>query len=223
MDIPQVFGINDPMQLQRVLYTLAGQITGLYSPATICQSLGGLSQPTLDRYLSYLERAFLIFTLSNYSGNEAAVQKRGRKLYFVDGAIRNAALQRGLGPLTNPQEMGLLTENMAAGHLRALGEVGYVRIYHWRDKNDEVDLIYDHPDEPLAFEIGTSPDHHRRGLKTFEARYPRFRGRSYYVASDLPARTPDETKDGIGMLPIDLFLLAVGGQVAKELAARLTE
>ncbi len=222
IDIPQVFGVNDPKQLERVLYTLAGQVSGVLSPAGISQGLG-VSQPTFDRYLSYLERAFLVFTLSNYSGSEASVQKRGRKLYFVDGAIRNATLQRGLGPLTDPQEMGLLTENMVAGHLRALGEVGQVRLYFWRDKNDEVDLIYDHPDEPLAFEVGTSPDHHRRGLKTFEARYPRFRGRCYYVAPEVFARRPDETGDGIGTLPIDLFLLAVGGQVARELARRLTE
>jgi len=222
-DIPQVFGVDDPKQLERVLYTLAGQVSGLFSPAGICQSLGGLSQPTIDRYLSYLERAFLVFTLSNYSGSEASVQKRGRKLYFVDGAIRNAALQRGLGPLTDPPEMGLLTENMVAGHLRALGEVGQVRLYFWREGKEEVDLIYDHPDEPLAFEIGTSTGHHRRGLKTFEARYPRFRGRCYYVAPEVYARRPDETGDGIGTLPIDLFLLAVGGQVGRELARRLTE
>ncbi len=222
-DIPQVFGIDEPKQLERMLYTLAGQIAGIYSPTGICQNLGGLSQPTVERYLTYLSRAFLIFTLSNYAGNEASVQKRGRKLYFVDGAIRNAALQRGLGPLTDPTEMGLLTENMVAGHLRALGEVGQVRLYYWRQKDDEVDLIYDHPDAPLAFEVGTGPDHHRRGLKAFEARYPRFRGRCYYIARHLPARTPDENKDGIGTLPIDLFLLAVGAQVDHELARRLTE
>ena len=90
-DIPQVFGVDDPMLLERLLYTLAGQLAGLLSPNTICSQLDGLSQPTFDRYLSYLEKAFLVFTLPNYSGNESSVQKRGRKLYFVDGAIRNAA------------------------------------------------------------------------------------------------------------------------------------
>ncbi len=221
-DIPQAFGVDNPMLLERLLYTLAGQFTGVLSPAGICQNLGGLSQPTFDRYLSYLERAFLVFTLSNYSGSEASIQKRGRKLYFVDAAIRNAALQRGLGPLSDPAEMGLLLENMVAGHLRALSEVGQVRLYHWRDRNDEVDLVYDHPEEPLAFEIGMSAGHHRRGIKAFEARFPRFEGRCYLISPEIPASLPGANRDGIGTMPIDLFLLAVGAQLERELARRLS-
>lgn len=221
-DIPQAFGVDNPMLLERLLYTLAGQFTGILSPAGICQNLGGLSQPTFDRYLTYLERAFLVFTLSNYSGSEASIQKRGRKLYFVDAAIRNAALQRGLGPLSDPTEMGLLIENMVAGHLRALSEVGQVRLYHWRDRNDEIDLVYDHPTEPLAFEIGMSANHHRRGIKAFEARFPRFVGRCYLVSPEISATLPDTNWDGIGTIPIDLLLLALGGQMEKALASRLS-
>jgi uncharacterized protein len=221
-DIPQAFNVDDPMLLERLLYTLAGQFTGLLSPVGICKDLGGLSQPTFDRYLSYLERAFLVFTLPNYSGSEASVQKRGRKLYFVDAAIRNAALQRGVGPLSDSSEMGLLLENMVAGHLRALSEINQVRLYHWRDHNDEIDLVFDHPEEPLAFEIGMSAGHHRRGIKAFEARFPKFAGRCYLVSPEILASLPEENWDGIGTMPIDLFLLAVGGQMEKELARRLT-
>ena len=122
-DIPQAFGIDNPMMLERLLYTLARRVTGRLSPQHLCQELDGLSQPTFDRYLSYLERAFLVFTLPNYSGRESTVQRRGRRIYFVDGAVRNAALQRGVGPLTDAEEMGLLFENMAAGTRRP-GAVG---------------------------------------------------------------------------------------------------
>ena len=221
-DIPQAFGVDNPMLLERMLYTLAGQFTGILSPAGICQNLGGLSHPTFDKYLSYLERAFIVFTLSNYSGSEASVQKRGRKLYFVDAAIRNAALQRGLGPLSDPTEMGLLIENMVAGHLRALSEVSQIRLYYWRDRTEEIDLVYDHPEEPLAFEIGMSADHHRRGIKAFEARFPRFHGRCYLVSPEIPAALPETTRDGVGTLPIDLFLLAIGGQFEEQLARSIT-
>ena len=91
-DIPQSFGIENPMMLERLLYVLAGQFTGVLSPRNLCQELDGMAAPTLDRYLSYLERTFLVFRLTNYAGNEGQIQKRGRKLYFLDGAIRNAAL-----------------------------------------------------------------------------------------------------------------------------------
>ena len=221
MDIPQAFQVSNPRLLERMLYSLAGQITGVLSPANICQDLGGMSQPTFDRYLTYLERAFLVFTLSNYSGNESSIQKRGRKLYFVDAAVRNAALQRGLRPLSDPAEMGLLLENMVAGHLKALGEVTQVRVFYWRDKQDEIDLIYDHPDAPVAFEVSHSGRHHRQGIHAFEARCPRFAGRCYLVAPDVPATRPGENLDGVGTIPTDLFLIAVGSQMSHELAIRL--
>jgi predicted AAA+ superfamily ATPase len=220
-DIPQAFGVDSPMMLERVLYTLAGQVSGVLSPQAICQNLGGLSQPTFDRYLAYLERAFLVFTLQNYSGSELSRQKRGRKLYFVDGAVRNAALQRGTGPLHDPGEMGLLIENMAAAHLHALSEQSQVRVYYWRDKNEEVDFVYDHPETPLALEIGSSASHHRRGLNAFTARFPRFRGRCFLVAPGLVPTRPADNPDGVGTLSLDLLLLALSAQSVRELANRL--
>lgn len=220
-DIPQAFGVDSPMMLERMLYTLAGQVTGILSPQSICKGLDGLSQPTFDRYLAYLCRSFLVFTVPNFSGNEAAKQRRGRKLYFVDGAVRNAALQRGLAPLKDTTEMGLLIENVAAGHLHALSQQSQVRVYYWRDGNEEVDLIYDHPDSPLAFEIGSSSRHHRNGLKALCKRHPKFVNRCYVVAPDCIAQLPDESNEGIGTLPLDLFLLATSAQTEEALQNRL--
>jgi predicted AAA+ superfamily ATPase len=56
--IPQLFGVDKPMLLERMLYTLAGQVTGVLSPNTLCQALAGMSQPTFHRYLAYLQHAF---------------------------------------------------------------------------------------------------------------------------------------------------------------------
>ena len=220
-DIPQAFGVDNPMLLERLLYTLAGQMCGLLSPRTLSQSLDGLAQTTFDRYLAYLERAFLVFTLPNYSGSEAQVQKRGRKLYFIDGAVRNAALQRGVAPLQDAVETGLLLENLAVGHLHALAAQSQVRLYHWRHNNDEVDAIYDHPQQPLAFEIASSASHHKRGMREFLSRYPRFKGRGYLVAPGLPARRAKDTQDGVGTVGLDTFLIAVGAQAERELEGRI--
>ena len=220
-DIPQAFGIDNPMLLERLLYTLAGQIGGVLSAAGICRSLANMSEPTFDRYLSYLERAFLVFTLPNYSGVEAARQRRGKKLYFVDGAVRNAALQRGIAPLSDAVEMGALMENLAASHLHALGQHSQVRLYHWRHQKDEVDMIYDHPEFPMAFEIASSAGHSRSGLNRFIELHPRFRGRVYLVAPEVVTRKAGDAADGIGTLSLDYFLLAVSAQAASELRRRL--
>lgn len=218
-DIPQVFRVDNPPLLERLLYTLAGQITGVLSPNKIGASLN-LSQTTFDRYLSYLEQSYLVFTLQNYSGREASKQSRGRKLYFVDGAVRNAALQRGVMPLSSPEEMGLLLENLVAGQLHALGKQTQTRLYYWRDGNNEVDFIYDHPSAPLAFEIGSSRSHHRAGLESFLNRYPKFHGNAYLVAPDAPLMAPSSAS-GIGSMPLDLLLLAVGRQTEHALGSNL--
>ena len=219
-DIPQAAGVDNPMMLERLLYVLAGQVTGLLSPTNIGQQLG-IQQPTFDRYLSYLEQAYLVFTLTNYSGSESAVQRRGRKLYFVDSAVRNAALHRSLAPLNDPVEQGTLLENLVAASVRALAAHADVRLHYWRDGNREVDLIYDDPWQPLAFEIASSPNHSVLGLEALVERNYRFHGHSYLVAPQAAVIHPAEDRRGIGMLPLDTFLLAVGAQAHQAMLARL--
>ncbi|MBI5364932.1 MAG: ATP-binding protein [Planctomycetes bacterium] len=220
-DIPQVFGVDNPIVLERLLYVLAGRMTGLLSPANICQELGGLTQPTFDKYLSYFERSYLVFTLQNYSGNEASIQKRGRKLYFVDGAVRSAALLRGLAPLSNSEEAGHLVENLVASHLHALSQQAGQRLFHWRENEDEVDLILDHPTAPLAFEVASRPGHSRRGLLALQRRHPRFQGRCFVVSPGQLRVTPEASHDGIATLPLDLLLVAVGRHSETALRKRM--
>lgn len=217
-DIPQVFGVDDPLVLERTLYTLAGQVAGLLSPTQMARDVS-VSMPTLDKYVSYLERAFLVFLLPNWSGSERSIQRRGRKVYFHDGAVRNAALQRGLRPLSDAPEMGLLCENLCAAHLRALADARGVRLFHWRDGDDEVDLVLDDPAAPMAFEIASSPRHPRRGLDALTARAPRFRSNTWIVAPDAGWCPPSAERHGA--VDMDLFLCAVGRLVEIESAARI--
>jgi hypothetical protein len=123
--------------------------------------------------------------------------------------------------LQDGQEMGLLVENMAAAHLQALAQQTQVRLHHWRDQRDEVDLIYDAPGEPIAFELASSAGHSRRGLHALLERFPKFRGRCFLVAPGAPHRAPGVGGDPVGTLSLDLFLVAVGQQAAAELAKRL--
>jgi predicted AAA+ superfamily ATPase len=218
-DIPQSYGVENPMRLERLLYVLAAQVTGLLSPTKIGAELD-LSQPTFDRYLSYLEQAFLVFTLPGYASTEETRQRRGRKLYFVDGAVRNAALQRGLAPLSDPNELGQLTENLVAAALHSMAQQTGQRLFHWREQRREVDLVLDHPERPLAFDLGSSISHSRVGLQALVGRHPRFAGGAYLVTPDAPVRHPD-SGSGIGTLPLDLLLVAAGRQAEDALLANL--
>lgn len=216
-DIPQSFGVDNPLALERLLYVLADQTAGLLSPRKIVGQLEGLSAPTFDRYLSYLERAFLVFTLPNYSGSETGVQRRGRKLYFVDPAVRNAALQRGLEPLRDAGEMGMLMETQAAAHLHGLALRAGARLFHWRDGRHEVDLVYADPAGPAAFEVASSDRHDRSGLQALAQRFPRLATNRWLVAANAAPVLPEDTPDGVGLCPLDLFLLVVSAQAESAL------
>lgn len=218
-DIPQVFGVREPMSLERLLYTLAGQIGGLVSANSLAKAVR-VAAPTVENYITYLERSFLIFLLHAYAPSEAKAQRRGRKVYFIDAAVRNAALQRGIAPLSDPAEMGVLLENMVASHLHALAQQSGVRLYHWRERKQEVDLVYDHPTEPLVIEVASGRRHSIRSLKALQAKYPRFRGRCYIVAPNVQPAMPKP--DGtIGRVPLDLFLIAAGVQAEHDLSRQL--
>jgi predicted AAA+ superfamily ATPase len=216
-DIPQSFGVDSPLALERLLYVLADQTAGLLSPRNIVAQLDGLSAATFDRYLSYLERAFLVFTLPNYSGNETGVQRRGRKLYFVDAAVRNAALQRGLEPLRDPEEMGALAETQAAAHLHGLSLRTGVRVFHWRDGRREVDLVYDDPRAPVAIEIASSGRHSRSGLQAIAERFPRLAGDRWIVAPNVTPTLPEDSGDDVGLCPLELFLVVASAQAEAAL------
>lgn len=218
-DIPQSYRIDNPMALERLLYILAGQITGLLSPTGISKDISQVGVLTIERYLNYLMQTYLIFTLSNYDNNERSIQRRQKKVYFVDVAIRNAALQKEKDQIFNePSELGKLQENLIASHLYHLGIQSSIRLYHWRRRNYEVDFIYDDPIQPLAFEVGTSKTHSRSGLKKFLQENPKFREGAYYVAPGLQFLSAKDSSSGIGALPLDLLLLATGLQQDKALS-----
>ena len=215
-DIPQSYRIDSPLILERLFYILASQITGLLSLRTISQDIQ-VSASTLERYLSYLTQTYLVFALSNYDNNERSVQRRQKKTYFVDVAIQNAALQKETDQIFNdPSEMGKLQENLLASHLYHLGKQSGIRLYHWKRREHEVDLIYDDPIKPLAFEIRSSKTHSRSDLRKFRRENPKFQ--CYYVAPELPFISPEESPSGVGDLSLDFLLLAIGLQHDKALS-----
>ena len=220
-DIQQWASVARPLVVEKLAYLLADRPGGLVSPRNLAQSLG-ISAPTVESYLSYLEWAYMVFPVAGYWGGEGATRRRGRKYHLVDPALRSAILQRPPNVEEPAGVQGQIIKNLAASHLHALGRQERVRVFYWRHRNRQVDLIYDDPRQPVAFEIALSRRRSRAGLVSFMEQHPRFRGHCYLVVAHDPiSLPPGETVDGIGELPLDLFLLAVGRQYDRALANRL--
>lgn len=215
-DIPIAFGVQEPMKLERLLYILGGQLGGIVSPAKLQTDLG-LTAPTLDKYVSYLEQSFLLLLIPNYAPAEETVQRRGRKVYFVDGAVRNAALLRGIAALDGGSEMGTLYENAVATHLHACARQLGGRLYYWRQGRSEVDFVLQWGREVAAFEVGSSSKHSTKGLKQLVERHPAFAGRCFLVSPEPVSRVPDDARPGHIQLS---SMLEAASQVA-DVALRL--
>lgn len=95
-------------------------------------------------------------------------------------------------------------------------------IEHWRHGRSEVDLVLDDFERPLAFEVGSSPDHSRAGLAALIARHPRFAGGCYLVAPQVPLVHPEATGRGIGTVPLDALLIASGRHAEAALRRNLS-
>ncbi len=221
MDLPQVFHVQHPIELERLLYLLAGQMCGMFSASNLSSTLS-ITRQTISQYIDYLEKAFLVFTLPAYARSEEKVQRRGRKVFFVDGAVRNAALQRGIAPASDPKERGYLVENLVASHLYALTIQNGARLFHWREKNKEVDFVYDNPSDPMALEVTNSAKHSLKNLLAFKEQYPAFENRCFLVsAQSRTVEMPQENAHGIGRIPLDVLLIAISGCVGRALGDRL--
>ena len=236
-DIPHAFGVHEPVQLERLLHLLAAQATGVLSPTRLASELG-LTQPTIDKYIAYFQRSFLLFTLSNYSLLEdstvdladatlemtqggTVVHRRGRMLYFTDGGLRNAVLQSGAAVLRDDRVLEGLRENAVASHLHALARQEGGRLFHWRKGKARVSFVYDHPDSPLAFEVAQTTMHDTSSLKEFQRVFPRFQNCCYLVTPNAVAASPQDSPAGIGRIGLAPLLQIIGAQFEQAFSRRL--
>jgi len=111
-------------------------VTGQYSLRKIANVLGFKSGVTLERYLSYLTEAYLIFSLHRYSAKAGLRLKSPKKAYVVDnGFITAKAVQY------SPNN-GKLMESLVFTELVKRGNEPNREIFYYRTRNDrEVDFV----------------------------------------------------------------------------------
>jgi len=221
LDMPKYFKITSPSDLGTILFAAARQMGNLWSPTNVSQKLG-ISISTINNYMTYLEMALLIIMLPNYPHGEAKAQHRGRKIYFTDSALRNAVLRRPVSSNHDPADYGHIMENLVVSSLKTLAEQTRFRLYHWRDRKAEVDVIYNDLNGPLAFEVGLSPRHSLSGLSALIEKCPEFHGNSYLVSPSVHFQAANLSPNGIGTIPLDLLLLAVDLQASHMMKLRFS-
>lgn len=130
-------------ELQSLLKTLTGRIGNKLDLSKLSQIVG-ISRPTLNEYLEFLEKTYIIYRLPAYAGLDKAVAL-GKKLYFRDNGLASV--------IGNPGE-GALFENAVFNQLREYGELAYLS----KSNDYEIDFVLTPPDtSPSGLEVKNHP------------------------------------------------------------------
>lgn len=155
-DIKEITEIKDASDLTRLLAFLEGRNAQLLNLSAISQALGH-SRATIDRYLTLLERLFLIRQLPAWHSNRSKRLVKTPKLHFVDSGI--AATLGELDPGNWNEErprFGHLLESFVLQQLIAMADCMErpPRFYHYRDRDKiEVDIVLESRQKIWGVEI----------------------------------------------------------------------
>lgn len=177
-----VFSLEEfrkPDLIVSLLKLLAFQIGNEVSYRELSSTLG-VSVATVQRYLSLLEKNFVIVRLGSYSKNRRNEVVRSKKIYFVDLGLRNAMIGN-FSPMqiTARQDMGALFENCMMierlKHVAHSGGVG-LGLYFWRSiSQKEVDCIEEYKGHTAGFEFKWNRKEKQKKMHLFYSMYPRIK------------------------------------------------
>lgn len=172
-DILDYEGIHKADKLVTLLQALAYQLGSEVSFTELSQ-LTGLDVKTVDKYITILEQAYIVFRLRSYSRNLRNELKNRRKIYFYDNGIRNAVI-RNFAPAEMRGDIGALFENYFIAEKMKLKEYtdDYSLSWFWRTKTQqEIDYIEEKDGILKAFEIKWNPNRKARMPLSFKNAYP---------------------------------------------------
>jgi len=149
-DLPQLYGIQDIQELNKLFTNIAYHSGSEISLEELARS-SGIAKNTINKYLEYLEAAFLIVIVNRIDGASKKFKKRMRfKAYLTNPSMRAALFS----PLSSEdQAIGTMVETAIFSqwfHSPTLKDIHYAR---WRKgrKDLEVDLIKIRPSDFKPF------------------------------------------------------------------------
>lgn len=172
-DVLMYQDVRKPEFVEQLLEALALQVSSEVSYNELAQLLKTDSH-TVQRYISLLEKAFIIFRLRSFSRNVRNELKKSRKIYFYDNGIRNAILGNYSSPGSRT-DIGMLWENFFISERMKFLHYNkiYAKRYFWRTtQQQEIDYLEESDGEITAFEIKWNVKKKVRFPKTFKENYP---------------------------------------------------
>lgn len=165
-DVLELESIKKADKIFRLLKLLAFQIGQEVSINELSINLE-LNNETVRRYIDLLEKSFIIYRLSAFSGNLRKEVIKKDKIYFCDLGIRNVLIN-SFNSLENRNDVGALFENFLV--MERIKKIKYQEVsassYFWRAyTGSEIDYIEEREGEYSAFEFKYSRKNSRKPQK----------------------------------------------------------
>ncbi|MCR5608367.1 MAG: ATP-binding protein [Lachnospiraceae bacterium] len=141
-DLPSLYNIRNSTELERIFLYLCNVSSSVVSIEAISRELQGVSRPTVENYIKYLESGNLIYQSWPIDVAGKKILKASPKIYIADAAIRNAVLMDD-SIITNPDEMGKVVETAVYKHVAAYYQKSSVSVGYYRGgrKDKEIDVV----------------------------------------------------------------------------------
>ena len=173
-DILMLTRVDKPALMKRLF-----EIGSLYSGQVLSftKVMGQLADAgnttTLANYLELLNEAGLLSGIEKYSPN--LVRKRSSSPKFM---VHNTAIMSGLSNesydtlLVDPKSWGRWVESAVGAHLiNQSFKNKKLKIYYWREGNDEVDFVVEFKKRIIALEVKTSKVGSLTGMNAFSKNF----------------------------------------------------
>jgi uncharacterized protein len=171
-DIFSLEGVKKHLLLEKLIKSIALQVGSEVSIKELSRHVGANNQ-TIEKYLTILEQAYVIYKISSYSHNIRNEIRKSKKYYFYDNGIRNAIIGN-FSPLSLRTDIGALWENFIISERIKynLYNGKEKKYYFWRTKQQqEIDLIEEYSGRLNAYEIKWSKNASLKVPKTFTNNY----------------------------------------------------
>lgn len=172
-DLLKLESIAKPALLEKIVKALALQVGSEVSFNEISQ-LVGANIATVEKYITLLEQAFVVFQLPAFSRNVRNEIKKGKKIYFYDNGIRNAVINN-FTPVESRADKGALWENFLISERMKRNAYSGVdaETYFWRTtQQQEIDYIEEIDGVLHAYEFKYSEKAKAKMPTTFSKSYP---------------------------------------------------
>lgn len=195
-DIEQLLNIQKTDRFTNLVKMIAAQAGNTVNVTELSGSLG-VVQETINHYLWYLEKTFILHKVTPFFKNVRSEITKSPVYYFVDLGLKNYSInQFGTASLLIPPP-GLLFENFIYNALREYLGLSAATIHFWRTQEKaEVDFVIDTGLKVIPVEVKYTVIKSDKVTRSFQSFLAKYKPKDAYIIhlGEYQQRVIDETK-----------------------------